>query len=132
MRETLKKLRNNHITTSSYLPQINCQVDSLHLKIHKILSKQLADNERSCYVYLIQILASIRFNENKTIQCSPFKLMYKSRVVLPVSNILQPRLPYYKLHRIGFQEQHNGYIRMKVSVSKAKKKKEEYTKNKRK
>lgn len=79
-----------------------------------------------------QTLTSIKFRENETTKFSPLKLIYNRDVLLHGDNILQPRRPYYgdEHHETAFQEQNKALVRMKANVSKAKKKQQEYAKNK--
>ena len=61
---------------------------------------------------LNQVLAGIRFNINESTKFSPFYLLYKCNQVLPVDNILKPRIRYLgeEPHKIGLEQQHKSFI----------------------
>ena len=62
VRETLAKLKIDHVLTSVSHPQSNAKCERLHRTLHNILAKAVADNQQSWDLHLTQSLAAIRFN----------------------------------------------------------------------
>ena len=81
VRETLAKLKIDHVLTSVYHPQSNAKCERLHRTLHDILVKAVADNQQSWDSHLNQSLASIRFNVSESSKFSPFFLLYNRDVV---------------------------------------------------
>ena len=106
VKETLAKLKIDHVLTSVYHPQSNAKVERFHRTLHDILSKMVADTQQSFDLRLCQSLAAIRFNVCESSKFSPYYLLYTKDVVLPVDNILQPRRKYLgeDFHQIALQE----------------------------
>ena len=91
VKETLESLRIDHVLTSVYHPQSNAKVERFHRTLHDVLSKKLADNQRTWDMFLNQALAAIRFNVSESSTFSSFYLLYNRDVVLPIDNLLKPR-----------------------------------------
>lgn len=64
VRETLKEMNINHITTSFYSPSSNGKCERSHRIMLDIPSKKIEDNPFTWDVYLNQTLAAIRFSKN--------------------------------------------------------------------
>ena len=62
VRETLAKLKIDHVLTSVYHPQSNAKVERFHRTLHDILAKMVADDQQTWDLCLNQTLAAIRFN----------------------------------------------------------------------
>ena len=91
IKETLAKLKIDHVLTSVYHPQSNAKVERFHRTLHDVLAKRVADDQQTWDLFLNQALAAIRFNISESSKFSPFFLLYNRNVVLPIDNILQPR-----------------------------------------
>lgn len=91
IRETLKELNVDHVTTSFYHPEANAKVERFHRTLHDILAKKLDDNLATWDMYLNQALAAVRFCVSESTGFSPFYLLYSRDPVLPLDNILKPR-----------------------------------------
>ena len=105
VKETLARLKIDHVLTSVYHPQSNAKVERFHRTLHDILAKSKADNQQTWDWFLNQALAAIRFNVSESSKFSPFFLLYKRDVVLPVDNILKPRRRYVgeEMHQIVYR-----------------------------
>ena len=88
VKETLAKLKIDHILTSVYHPQSNAKVERFHRTLHDILAKKVADNPQTWDLNLNQALAAIRFNVSESSKFSLFFLLYNRDVVLPIDNLL--------------------------------------------
>ena len=128
VRETLEKLKIDHVLTSVYHPQSNAKCERFHRTLHDILAKAVADNQQSWDLHLNQSLAAIRFNVSESSKFSPFYLLYNRDVVLPVDNILKPRRKYLGEddHQIALQEQHKAFVHVRNHLKKAKKRQAKY------
>ena len=128
VRETLEKLKIDHVLTSVYHPQSNGKVERLHRTLHDILAKKVADNQQTWDLHLNQALAAIRFNVSESTKFSPFFLLYNWDVVLPVDNILSPRRKYAgeEYHKIALQEQHKSFAMVRNHLKRVKKKQAKY------
>ena len=127
VRDTLKEMNINHVTTSFYSPSSNGKVERLHRFMHDILAKKVKDNPSTWDVYLNQTLAAIRFNKNESSKFSPFFLLYNRDPVLPIDNILKPRRKYAgeSPHKILLEQQHRSFVTVHRNMRKAKKKQKE-------
>ena len=128
VRETLEKLKIDHVLTSVYHPQSNAKCERFHRIFHDILAKAVVDNQQSWDLHLNQSLAAIRFNVSESSKFSPFYLLYNRDVVLPVDNILKPRRKYVgeDYHQIALQEQHKTFVHVRNHLKKAKKRQARY------
>ena len=128
VKETLESLRIDHVLTSVYHPQSNAKVERFHRTLHDVLSKKLADNQRTWDMFLNQALAAIRFNVSESSKFSPFYLLYNRDVVLPIDNLLKPRRKYQgeETHKIALQEQHKSFVTVRNNLKKAKKRQAKY------
>ena len=128
VRETLERLKVDHVLTSIYHPQSNAKVERFHRTLHDILAKKVADNQQTWDLHLGQTLAALRFNVNESTQFTPFYLLYNRDVVLPVDNILKPRRKYVgeDYHEIVLQEQHKAFVHVRNHLKKAKKRQAKY------
>ena len=88
IRETLKELNVDHVTTSFYQPEANAKVERFHRTLHDILAKKLDDNLATWDMYLNQALAALTFCVSESTGFSPFYLLYSRDLVLPLDNIL--------------------------------------------
>jgi len=127
VRETLREMNINHVTTSFYSPSSNGKVERLHRFMHDILAKNVKDNPSTWDVYLNQTLAAIRFSKNESTQFSPFYLLYNRDPVLPIDNLLKPRRKYAgeSPHKILLEQQHKSFTIVHRNLKKAKKKQKE-------
>ena len=128
VKETLARLKIDHVLTSVYHPQSNAKVERFHRTLHDILAKRIADNQQTWDLFLNQALAAIRFNVSESSKFSPFFLLYNRDVVLPVDNILKPRRRYVgeEMHQIALQEQHKSFVSVRNHLRKAKKRQAKY------
>ena len=128
VKETLPKLKIDHVLTSVYHPQSNAKVGRFHRTLHDILAKKISDNQQTWDLFLNQALAAIRFNVSESSKFSPFFLLYNRDVVLPVDNILKPRRKYVgeEMHPIALQEQHKSFVAVRNHLRKAKKRQAKY------
>ena len=128
VKETLTKLKIDHILTSVYHPQSNAEVKRFHRTLHDILAKKVADNPQTWDLNLNQALAAIRFNVSESSKFSPFFLLYNRDVVLPIDNLLKPTRKYLceDYHQIALQEQHKAFVSVRNHLKKAKKKQAKY------
>ena len=128
MKETLAKLKIDHVLTSVYHPQSNAKVERFHRTLHDVLAKKVADDQQTWDLFLNQALAAIRFNISESSKFSPFFLLYNRDVVLPIDNILQPRRKYVgeEYHQIALKEQHKSFVTVRNCLRKAKKRQAKY------
>lgn len=128
VKETLAKLKIDHVLTSIYTPQSNAKVERFHRTLHDVLAKKVADNQQTWDMHLNQTLSAIRFNVSESSKFSPFFLLYNRDVVLPVDNILKPRRKYVgeEYHQIALQEQHKSFVHVRNHLKKAKKRQAKY------
>ena len=128
VKETLDRLKINHVLTSVYHPQSNAKVEHFHRTLHDILAKKVADNQETWDLHLNQALAAIRFNVSESSKFSPFYLLYNGDVVLPIDNILKPKRKYVgeDYHQIALQEQHKAFVTVRSNLRKAKKRQAKY------
>ena len=94
VKETLAKLKIDHVLTSVYHPQSNAKIERFHRTLHDILAKKVAGDPQIWDLNLNQALAAIRFNVSESSKFSPFFLLYNRDVVLPIDNIMKPRRKY--------------------------------------
>ena len=129
VRETLERLKINHITTSFYSPQGNGRVERSHRTLHDVIAKKIKDDVHTWDLYLNQALAAIRFHENESTKCSPFFLLYNRDVVLPLDTILKPQRRYVgeNQHEIALQEQHKSFVRVHRRLKEVKRKQKEHS-----
>ena len=129
VKETLAKLKINHVLTSVYHPQSNAKVERFHRTLHDVLAKKIADNQQTWDLFLNQALAAIRFNVSESSRFSPFFLLYNRDVVLPIDNILKPRRKYLgeELHQTALQAQHKSFVAVRNHLGKAKKRQAIYS-----
>ena len=128
VKETLAKLKIDHVLTSVYHPQSNAKVERFHRTLHDVLAKKIADNQQTWDLFLNQALAAIRFNVSESSRFSPFFLLYNRDVVLPIDNILKPRRKYLgeELHQTALQAQHKSFVAVRNHLRKAKKRQAKY------
>lgn len=128
VKETLKTMNINHITTSYYSPQANGRVERFHRTLHHVMSKQIQDNLQTWDLYLNQTLAAIRFHVNESSKFSPFFLLYSRDVVLPLDTILKPRRRYVgeDQYQIALQQQHKSFMLVHKHMKEAKRKQKQY------
>ena len=128
VKETLAKLKIDHVLTSVYHPQSNAKVERFHRTLHDVLAKKVADNQQTWDLFLNQALAAIRFNVSESSKFSPFFLLYNRDVVLPIDNKLQPRRKYVgeEYHQTALQEQHKSFVTVRNHLRKAKKRQARY------
>ena len=112
VKETLQTLNIHHVTTSFYHPSGNSKVERFHRTLHDILSKRLQEGQDTWDLHLNQVLTAIRFNVSEATEYTPYYLLYGRDVVLPIDNLLRPRLKYQgeDLHQIAMQEQHKTFM----------------------
>lgn len=127
VRETLKEMNINHVTTSFYSPNSNGKVERLHRFMHDILAKKVKDNPSTWDVYLNQTLAAIRFSKNESTKFSPFYLLYGRDPVIPLEQLFKPRRKYAgeSPHKIMLEQQHKAFTVVHRNLRKAKKKQKE-------
>ena len=130
IRETLKELNVDHVTTSFY----HAKVERFHRTLHDILAKKLDDNLAAWDMYLNQALAAVRFCVSESTGFSPFYLLYSRDPVLPLDNILKPRRKYLgdEAHKIALQQQHMSFAVVQNKLRKEKKRKRKYANKNRK
>ena len=123
MKETLAKLKIDHVLTSVYHPQSNAKVERFHRILHDVLAKKVADGQQTWDLFLNQALDAVRFNISESSKFLPFFLLYNRDVVLPIDNILQPRRKYVgeEYHQVALQEQHKSFVTVRNYLKKAKK-----------
>ena len=128
VKDVLETLNVDHVLTSVYHPQSNSKVERFHRTLHDVLSKRLADDQRTWDLHLNQALAAIRFNVSESSKFSPFYLLYNRDVVLPIDNLLKPRRKYHgeEAHKITLQEQHKAFVTVRNNLKKAKKRQAKY------
>ncbi|MCG8075689.1 MAG: hypothetical protein JAY75_05545, partial [Candidatus Thiodiazotropha taylori] len=128
VKDVLDTLKIDHVLTSVYHPQSNAKVERFHRTLHDVLSKRLADDQRTWDLHLNQALAALRFNVSESSKFSPFYLLYNRDVVLPVDNLLKPRRKYHgeELHKVTLQEQHKAFVTVRNNLRKAKKRQAKY------
>ena len=128
IKNVLDTLKINHVLTSVYHPQSNAKVERFHRTLHDVLSKKLADDQRTWDLHFNQSLAALRFNVSESSKFSPFYLLYNRDVVLPVDNLLKPRRKYHgeESHQIILQEQHKAFVTVRNNLRKAKKRQTKY------
>ena len=121
MRETLREMNINHVTTSFYHPQANGKVERFHRTLHDALSKLARDNLERWDVYLEQVLSAIRVSVSETTGRSPFYLLYARDPVLPLDNILRPRRKYMgeDLHKVIMENQHKTFTQVHRQIQKS-------------
>ena len=124
MKEALRELNIDHVTTSVYHPQANGKVERFHRTLHDALAKLARDNLEMWDVYLEQVLSAIRVSVSETTGHSPFFLLYARDPVLPLDNILRPRRKYMgeDLHRIILENQHKSFTQVYHRVKRAREK----------
>ena len=112
LRETLKSLNIDHVTTSFYHPEGNSKVERFHRTLHDVLSKKLDRDLTTWDLHLNQTVAAVRFSVNETTKFSPFFLVYNRDPILPLDNILKPRPRYNgdESHKIALENQHFAFL----------------------
>ena len=128
VRETLKSMNVQHVFTSLYHPQSNAKVERFHRTLHDILAKKIQDNPSTWDVYLNQVLAAVRFNNNESTKYSPYFLLYTRDVVLPIDNLLRPRRKYLgeDHHEIALERQHQAFVEVHRRMKKARERQAKY------
>ena len=83
-------------------------MERFHRTLHDVLAERLQDGQDTWDLHLNQVLAAIRFNVSEATGYTPYYLLYGRDVVLPLDNLLKPRLKYQgeDMHQIALQEQH--------------------------
>ena len=121
MRETLREMNIDHVTTSYYHPQSNSKAERFHRTLHDVLSKLSQDNLDMWDVFLEQTLSAVRVSSSETTGHSPFYLLYNRDPVLPLDNILRPRRRYTgeELHKIIIENQHRMYTQVHNRIRKS-------------
>jgi len=134
MRETLKTLNIDHVTTSFYHPEANAKVERFHRTLHDILAKKLKDDLSTWDMYLNQALSAVRTSVSESTGFSPYYLLYSRDPVLPIDNVLKPRRKYMgeEAHKIALQEQHKAFAVVQNKLKKEKKRQKEYANKNRK
>ena len=74
VRETLAKLKIDHVLTSVYHPKSNAKVERYHRTLHDVLANMVADDQQTWNLCLNQTLAAIRFNVNESSKFSLFTI----------------------------------------------------------
>ncbi|MCG7876478.1 MAG: DDE-type integrase/transposase/recombinase [Candidatus Thiodiazotropha taylori] len=128
VKETLDVLNVHHVTTSFYHPCSNSKVERFHRTLHDILAKRLQDAQDVWDLHLNQVLAAVRFNVSEATEYTPYYLLYGRDVVLPLDNILKPRLKYQgeDMHQIALQEQHKAFMLVHGRLRKQQRKQAKY------
>ena len=128
VKETLDTLNIHHITTSYYHPGSNSKVEKFHRTLHDILAKRLQDGQDVWDLHLNQVLAAVRFNVNKATGYTPYYLLYGRDAVLPLDNLLKPRLKYHgeDMHQMALQEQHKAFMLVCGRLKKQQRKQAKY------
>ena len=128
VKETLAKLKIDHVFTSVYRPQSNPKVERFHRTLHDVLAKKIADNQQTWDLFLNQALAAIRFNVSESSKFSPFFLLYNRDVGLPIDNILKPCRNYLgeELHQTALQAQQKSFVAVRNHLGKAKTRQAKY------
>jgi hypothetical protein len=128
VRETLKEMNIDHITTSYYHPEANAKVERFHRTLHDILSKKLDHDLTTWDLHLNQTLAAVRFSVSESTGQSPYFLLYNRDAVLPLDNILKPRRKYMgeEAHMIALQQQHLSFTTVHNRLRKSKKRQLKY------
>ena len=128
VRETLKALNIDHITTSFYHPEANAKVERFHRTLHDILAKKLDQDITTWDLHLNQTLAAVRFSVSEPTKHSPFFLVYNRDPVLPVDNILKPRRKYVgeEPHQIALENMHFSFLTIHKRLRKAQNKQKQY------
>ena len=134
VKETLQTLNIHHVTTSFYHPSSNSKVERFHRTLHDVLAKRLQDGQDTWDLHLNQVLAAIRFNVSEATGYTPYYLLYGRDVVLPLDNLLKPRLKYQgeDMHQIALQEQHKAFMLVHGRLRKQQRKQAKYANKKRK
>ena len=134
VKETLQTLNIHHVTTSFYHPSSNSKVERFHRTLHDVLAKRLQDGQDTWDLHLNQVLAAIRFNVSEATGYTPYYLLYRRDVVLPLDNLLKPRLKYQgeDMHQIALQEQHKAFMLVHGRLRKQQRKQAKYANKKRK
>ena len=128
--ETLKALNISHVKTSFYHPQSNGKIERFHRVLADVMSKKLQrDGHYAWDLYLNQTLAARRFSISDATNQSPFFLLYNRDVVLPLDNILKPRVKYQgeDMHQISLEIQHESFMEVHRNLKKAQKTQAFYT-----
>ena len=118
MIQTLERLNVHHVKTSYYSPQSNARNERVHRTLHDMLSKKVEGNPDTWDIHLNSVLAAMRTNVNDSTQFSPFFLVYGRHPVLPLDNLLKPRLKYMgeERHELSLQEQHKAFVMVHRNV----------------
>ncbi|MET0106092.1 MAG: hypothetical protein ABW072_13265, partial [Sedimenticola sp.] len=108
--------------------------ERFHRTLHDVLAKRLQDGQDTWDLHLNQVLAAIRFNVSEATGFTPYYLLYGRDVVLPIDNLLKPRLRYQgeDLHLLALQEQHKAFMLVHGRVRKQQRKQAKYANRKRK
>ena len=128
VKETLDTLNIHHITTSYYHPGSNSKVERFHRTLHDILAKRLQDGQDVWDLHLNQVLAAVRFNVSEATGYTPYYLLYGRDAVLPLDNLLKPRLKYQgeEMHQMALQEQHKAFMLVYGRLKKQQRKQAKY------
>ncbi|MEW8548330.1 MAG: DDE-type integrase/transposase/recombinase, partial [Candidatus Thiodiazotropha sp.] len=134
VKETLDTLNIHHVTTSFYNPKANSKVERFHRTLHDIMAKRLTEGQDVWDLHLNQVLAAYRFNVSEATGYSPYFLLYGRDVVLPIDNLLRPRLKYHgeDMHQISLQEQHKAFMLVHGRLRKQQRKQDKYANKNRK
>lgn len=128
MQETLKELNIHHVLTTFYHPEGNAKNERQHRTLNDLLSKQVGKNPVSWDLFLNSVLGAIRTNVNESTQFSPYYLLYARHPVLPLDNILRPRLVYHgeDRHALALQEQHRAFTLVHRNFKRAQDRQKKY------
>ena len=121
-KDTLEKLNIRHIKTSTYSPRGNGAVERSHRTLNDMLSKLMGEHNDTWDLYINTALAALRTNVSKTTAMTPFKLLYNRDPVLPLDNLLRPRVSTHseQYHEMAFENLHKSFMTVLKNSKKAK------------
>ena len=131
MKHTLQEMYIHHVNTSHYHPQGDFKVEQFPWELHDVMSKKVSDSIDTWDICLNQVLAAIRFSNNKSTKFSPFYLLSNCDPVLPIDNTLKPRRRYQgeEPQKIGLEQQHKSFVMVQQHLKKAVRRQARYADN---